>query len=81
MLDFQMNNLVILEKVNSIRRQETMETACRSRALSEAGIRRITLVDRILIHIAGMLIALGLKLQKRYLFTMPQNTRPHPSKY
>jgi hypothetical protein len=81
MLDYQLNNPVILEKVNRARRQEAMEAARRSRALIEAGIRRLTLVDRILIHVAGMLIALGLKLQKRYSFAMPQNTRPHPSKY
>ena len=81
MLDFQMNNLVVLEKVSRARRQEAMETARRSRALIEAGIRQLTLVDRILLRIAGMLIASGLKLQKRYTFAMPQNTRPHPSKY
>lgn len=81
MLDFQMNNLVVLEKVSRARRQEAMETARRSQALIEAGIRQLTLVDRILLRIAGMLIASGLKLQKRYTFAMPQNTRPHPSKY
>jgi hypothetical protein len=81
MLDYQLNNPVILEKVNRARRQEAMEAARRSRALIEAGIRQLTLVDRILIHVAGMLIALGLKLQKRYSFAMSQNTRPHPSKY
>jgi hypothetical protein len=81
MLDFQMNNVVVLEKVNSTRRQENIETARRSRALIEAGIRQLTPVDRILIHVAGMLIALGLKLQKRYTFAIPQNTEPHPSKY
>jgi hypothetical protein len=81
MLDFQMNNLVVLEKVSRAHRQETMETARRSRALIEADIIQLTPIDWILIRVAGVLIALGLKLQKRYSFAMPQNTRPHPSKY
>ncbi len=81
MLDYQLSNPVILEKVNRFRREETMEAAHRSRVLNEARARHLILTDRILMHIGGILITLGLKMQARCLLTMPQSTKPHPSKY
>jgi hypothetical protein len=81
MLDYQWNNFIAFEKVNRDRREEIMEDAHRSQLLSKAGIRQFTLVDRILVHVGGMLIRLGIKLQERCLFTLPQGSRPRPSKY
>jgi DNA invertase Pin-like site-specific DNA recombinase len=81
MLDYQLNNPVVLEKVSRWHRGRTMEVAQRDRVLEEAGVRRLTLMDQFLMHIGGMLITLGLKLQERCLLAMPQGTRPHPTKY
>lgn len=81
MLDYQMNNPIVLEKVTRLHRDQTMEVAQNSRALEEAGVRQPTLMDRFLMNIGGMLITLGLKLQERCLLAMPQDTRPHPTKY
>jgi hypothetical protein len=81
MLDFQLNNPVTLEMINRFHREEIMEDAHRSRVLNEAGIRKPSLLDPVLMQIGGLLIALGLKLQARCLLAMPQSTKPHPSKY
>jgi len=81
MLDNQLNNSIVLEKVTRFHRDQTMKVAQNSRALEEAGVRQPTLMDKLLLHIGGMLITLGLKLQERCLLAMPQDTRPHPTKY
>lgn len=80
MFDRQVNNQVILEIVSKNRREETMNEAHRARILNEAFPQRLTLLDRFLIQIGGILIAMGKRLQGRCVLVVPQGTKPHPSK-
>jgi hypothetical protein len=81
MFDSKLNNHIVLETMTKNHRAESMKEAQQAQMLSEARLQRLTLLDRFLILIGGILIAIGKRLQERCALVMPQGTKPFPSKY
>ncbi len=81
MFDRQLNNQVVLERVTKDHREEIIREAHQAQILKEAFSQRVTLLDRFLIQIGGILIAIGKRLQERCVLVVPKGTKPHPSKY
>jgi hypothetical protein len=80
MFDRQLNNQVVLKMLTKNRREEILQETHQAQILKEALSQRLTLLDRFLIQIGGILIAMGKRLQERCVLVVPQGTKPHPSK-
>jgi hypothetical protein len=80
MLERQLNNLVLVDELDRVQRDEQMRGARQTRRLLETRALRLTLMDRFIVRLGGFLISTGKKLQARNVLMMPPGTNTHASK-